>query len=147
VKKFAGYEPEQLHEYVDDGTMPNSRYMLESAIVGHRIVKAEIVESPNEYGYTFYNDRYFELTLDNGTRVRLANTADCCASTELKSFLLHPDKIDHIITGVGTTDGYNTWHIYADFGDVLEMDVEWSAGNTGYYVYGFTVKVMGVHGG
>jgi hypothetical protein len=47
----------------------------------------------------------------------------------------------HIITGVGTTDGYATWHIYADMGDVLELSVGWSCGNPFYYGYGFDISV------
>lgn len=77
------------------------------------------------------------LTLDNGRRVCLSDTNDCCAYTDLESFLLHPDKVDHVITGVGTTDGYSTWHIYADWGDILELKVGWSCGNPFYYGYGY----------
>jgi hypothetical protein len=71
----------------------------------------------------------------------LVGNGDCCAYTELESFLLHPELVDHIITGVGTTDGYNTWHIYADIGDVLELSVGWSSGNPFYYGYGFDIQV------
>jgi hypothetical protein len=49
--------------------------------------------------------------------------------------------VDHIILGVGTTDGYTTWHVYADAGDVLELAVGWSCGNPFYYGYGFTITV------
>lgn len=142
--KFAGYEVEELDpDWEDDGTMVNSKYNLEREVVGHRIVKAEMVSPPPEPNeYPSWQKEVLEITLDNGKRVHLIEEADCCAGTELKSFLLHPDKIDHIITGVGTTDKYNTWHIYADFGDVLEMQVEWSCGNPFYYAYGFTVKVL-----
>ncbi len=86
------------------------------------------------------------ITLDNGKRVELRNTDDCCAYTELSSFLLHPERVDHIITGVGTTDEYTTWHIYADMGDVLEFSVGWSCGNLGYYGYGFDIAVKELEG-
>jgi hypothetical protein len=108
------YVEEQLDQDYDDGTMH---------VVGHRIVSAE------RDGGTF------TITLDNGNRVELADTDDCCAYTDLESFLLHPERVDHIITGIGTTDGYTTWHIYADMGDVLELSVGWSAGNPFYYGY------------
>jgi hypothetical protein len=55
---------------------------------------------------------------------------------------LHPERVDHIITGVGTTGGYTTWHIYADMGDVLELSVGWSSGNPFYYGYGFDISVV-----
>lgn len=66
---------------------------------------------------------------------------DCCAYTNLDAFLLNPELVDHIITGVGTTDAYQTWHIYCDLGDVLKLDVGWSCGNPFYYGYGFDIKV------
>jgi hypothetical protein len=69
-------------------------------------------------------------------------SGDCCAYTELESFLLNPELVDHVITGVGTTDGYQTWHVYADMGDVLKLDVGWSCGNPFYYGYGFTIRVV-----
>ena len=72
----------------------------------------------------------------------LANTNDCCAYTELEAFLLHPERVDHIIMGVGTTDTYTRWHIYADLGDVLELTVGWSCGNPFYYGYGFDIDVV-----
>jgi hypothetical protein len=73
--------------------------------------------------------------------VRVRNDGDCCAYTELESFLLNVGNIDHVITGVGTTNGYTTWHVYADLGDVLEMQVGWSCGNPFYYGYGFQISV------
>lgn len=108
----------------ENGYMAVSRDELATAVVGHCIVSVE--------------DNV--ITLDNGKRVRMVEQADCCAYTELESFLLHPDRVDHIITGVGTTNGFDTWHIYADMGDVLELTVGWSAGS-GYYAYGFHIEV------
>ena len=84
------------------------------------------------------------ITLDDGRRVALRDTDDCCAYTELEAFLLHPERVDHIITGVGTTDGFTRWHIYADMGDVLELEVGWSCGNPFYYGYGFNITVESV---
>ncbi|MFF3312522.1 hypothetical protein [Streptomyces sp. NPDC002952] len=134
------YAHETLDEYDDDGTMPDNVDTLREAVVGHRIVKAERGEGRTDrWGYR--GSPPFVITLDNGKRVELRDTSDCCAGTELESFLLHPDRVDHIITGVGTTDGYTTWHVYADMGDVLELSVGWSCGNPFYYGYGFDISV------
>lgn len=113
-----------------DGVMHDSAKELEDLVVGHRIVAVERSD--------FYTT---VLSLDNGVRVRLKDTDDCCAYTDLITFVLHADKIDHIITGVSTEDDYQTWHIFADMGDVLELTVEWSEGS-GYYGYGFAIDVV-----
>jgi hypothetical protein len=134
------YPPEVLDDEEDDGTMPDNVNQLASAVVGHRIVSASKGRtSENAWGAT---EEVLRITLDNGRTVAMVPQGDCCAYTELESFLLHADQIEHIISGVGTTDGYTTWHIFADFGDVMEMKVGWSAGNTGYYVYGFDIQVI-----
>lgn len=132
------YPEEHLGPDDDDGTMPANVAELSEAVVGRRIVKAERGEVPSDY---YWNTTGLILTLDDGRRVKLGNTDDCCAYTELESFLLAPDAVEHVITGVGTTDGYTTWHIYADMGDVLQLQVAWSPGNPFYYGYGFTIKV------
>ena len=133
------YPKETLGEDADDGTMPDSLAALEQAVVGQRITSVEYnVPVPGKYDSTAIGT---VITLGSGKRVTLANTDDCCAYTELEYFLLHADRIDHVITGVGTTDGYSTWHIYADMGDVLEMSVQWSSGNPFYYAYGFAIEV------
>lgn len=135
------YEPETLGEDSDDGTMPGNVAELAEAVVGHRIVSvekdAEIPEAARSW-----RSSGTALTLDNGKRVFLADTDDCCAYTELEAFLLHLELIDHIITGVGTTDGFTQWHVYADMGDVLELTVGWSCGNPFYYGYGFAISVV-----
>ena len=125
---------------------------LASHVVGHRIVSVEKEMIPRRGWFSttaLGHERKEEalvLTLDTGRRVVLKDTDDCCAYTELKSFILNADKIDHIITGVGTTDGFEKWHIYADFGDVLELQVGWSCGNPFYYAYGFDIEVVDVDG-
>lgn len=126
------YAIETLGPDDDDGTMPDNVEELSRAVVGHRIVSAE---------RTADWDVPLVLTLDTGKRVTLRNTDDCCAYTVLSAFLLDPNGVDHIITGVGTTGGYTTWHIYADMGDVLTLSVEWSCGNPFYYGYGFNITV------
>lgn len=128
----------------DDGTMTENVERLADEVVGHRIVKAERVERPVNSWWDSVTEMAFAITLDNGKKVVLADTNDCCAYTGLDNFLLHADRIDHIITGVGTTGGFQRWHIYADLGDVLELEVGWSAGNPFYYGYGFEIDVVDV---
>lgn len=136
------YPPEVLSEDEDNGTMPESLEALRQAVVGHRIVSVEtgVTMTHPEYDWRD-NAKGTVITLDNGKRVRLIGESDCCAYTEVDAFLLHPELIDHIIMGVGTTGEYTTWHIYADLGDVLELTVGWSCGNPFYYGYGFTITV------
>lgn len=121
----------------DDGTMPENVDQLRQAVVGRRIVKTE-----QQRGRAGYYEGRFIITLDDGTQVRLRDRDDCCAFTELEAFLLHPERVDHVIMGVGTTEEYSRWHIYADLGDVLELTVGWSAGNPFYYGYGFEIDVV-----
>jgi hypothetical protein len=132
------YSEEFLDESCDDGTMPDSKAALEAAVVGRRIVAVENVsrEGWSEGGIT--------ITLDNGTKAEVRGSGDCCAYTDIEDFFLSPDSVDHVITGVGTTNGYTTWHIYADMGDVLKLSVDWSCGNPFYYGYGFKICVRGV---
>lgn len=124
-------------DYEDNGTMPDSLAALEAAVVGHRIVSIEKGKVENYWRMT---DATI-ITLDNGKKVVMIEEEDCCAYTEMSSFLLHPEMVDHMIMGVGTTDGFTTWHIYADAGDIAELSVSWSCGNPFYYGYGFTIKV------
>lgn len=139
------YAEEKLDPDDDDGTMVANVATLSEAVVGHRIVNvekgAQVRLNDDDDTYHWHGNTGTVITLDNGVRVGLINTDDCCAFTELETFLLHADKIDHIITGVGTTDGYTKWHIYADMGDVLELTVGWSCGNPFYYGYGFEIAV------
>lgn len=133
------YPEETLDSYDDDGTMPASREALEESLIGRRIVRAE---KGGERLEGYWNDAPdLTLILDNGKRVRLVGGDDCCAYTEVQDFLLNPNMVDHAITGVGTTDGYTSWHIFADKGDVMSLSVDWSCGNPFYYAYGFTIVV------
>lgn len=133
------YPEDVLGEEDDDGRMPENVAELAEAVVGQRIVSAEKGTIEGRY---WGSEEALILTLDDGTQVRLSDTEDCCAYTVLEQFLLHPDKVDHIITGVATTEGYTKWHIFADFGDVLELSVGWSCGNPFYYGYGFDISVV-----
>ena len=136
----------------DDGTMLENVQALEDQVVGHRIVDVTLTEVP---GYPDLSERMKELgfnpmvktitlTLDSGKVVELVDTEDCCAYTELEEFLTHVDMVNHVILGVGTTDEYTTWHIYADFGDIMTMRVGWSCGNPFFYAYGFDIRVKEV---
>jgi hypothetical protein len=136
------YPAEELGPDDDDGTMVDNVAALSSHVVGNRIVSVErnvSVPGPYEWSSATYGTA---LVLDNGKRVVLTGNDDCCAYTELEDVILNLDKIDHVITGVGTTGGYTTWHIYADLGDVAQLKVGWSCGNPFYYGYGFDITVL-----
>lgn len=126
------YPPEELDADSDNGTMPENVEALADAVIGRKIVLATRDADTHKT----------IIELDNGKRVVLRDTSDCCAYTELEDFLLNPDAVRHMILGVGTTEGYSRWHIFADFGDVMELKVGWSAGNPFYYGYGFDIEVV-----
>lgn len=136
------YEVETLGPGDDDGTMPQNVRALSEAVVGHRIVSVKKDVRLPEGTESYHGISGTALTLDNGKRVFLVDTSDCCALTELEAFLLHPERVDHVITGVGTTGKYTRWHIYADMDDVLELTVGWTCGNPFYYAYGFDILVV-----
>ncbi|MFC1418555.1 DUF7448 domain-containing protein [Streptacidiphilus cavernicola] len=143
MSSTVNYETEILSEDDDNGTMPNNVATLAEAVVGHRIVSVERgVPIPGADSWRGTSGT--ALTLDSGKRVFLADSSDCCAYTELEAFLLHADRIDHVVTGVGTTGGFTHWHVFADMGDVLELTVGWSCGNPFYYGYGFDITVIEV---
>jgi hypothetical protein len=136
------YVTEELDPDEDDGTMPGNVETLAEHVVGRRIVAVEKgVSVPSEYEWRGPVTGT-ALVLDNGKRVALVDTDDCCAYTELQNVVLHLDRIEHVIMGVGTTEGYTRWHIYADLGDVVELEVGWSCGNPFYYGYGFDISVQ-----
>jgi len=132
------YPADELSTDIDCGVMPENLQELRDAVIGHKIVSAEKKSIPGRW---YGTDNAFVLTLDIQKQVVMRNTNDCCAYTDLDNFLLHPELVDHVITGVDTTDGYEKWHIFADMGDVLELSVSWSAGNPFYYGYGFEIAV------
>lgn len=135
----------------DDGTMTENVQELRNVVVGRKIAKAEkrtltdseiaAIKSSEKY-FRDYHEEYLILELDNGHQVLLGDSSDCCAYTRLGQFMYNPAGVDHMILGVGTEDGFDTWHIYADFGDVMKLDVEWSCGNPFYYGYGFDIRVI-----
>lgn len=134
------YPTDSVGDDDDDGTMPASVETLGDHVIGHRIVSAE--ERAINTASSYWGKRQgLVLTLDTGVRVCVVDTGDCRAYTNLDEFLLHPERVDHVITGVATTDGYTKWHIFADLGDVLELSVGWSCGNPFYHSYGFDIFV------
>lgn len=135
------YPAEVLGEDDDNGTMPGSLESLGEAVIGHKIVSVEKGEIKTS---SYWTHTGLILTLDNGSKVEMIEVDECCAYTEVEEFFLNPHLVDHVIIGVGTTDGFNTWHIYADLGDVLKLKVGWSCGNPFYYGYGFDIKVKPV---
>lgn len=139
------YPEDQLNEdeyQEDDGTMPDNVQELENTLIGRKIVKAERETATYDNGYYDETRAGLVLTLDNGQRYIIADTNSCCAYTELQSFLLNPENIDHAITGVETQGGYTKWFILADMKHVLDLDVAWSCGNPFYYGYGFDIAVV-----
>ena len=141
---FKGYEVETLGSDDDCGVMPDNVDTLKEAVVGHKIVNVGIEKGDDDW--SCYGHKAVVLTLDNGKKVKLSGSDDCCAFTDAEALILDITKIDHIITGVGTPNGYDTWHIYCDLGDVLQLQVAWSCGNPFYYGYGFTITVEDVDG-
>ena len=122
----------------DDGTMTESAKMLQSAIVGRRIISAEKRHISGKYSWD--SGEYLVLGLDNQTEVILREEGDCCAFTQVDFFKLI--DTEHVITSVGTSDGFQKWYIYAENNPVLEMGVDWSCGNPFYYGYGFSIQVV-----
>ena len=137
---MTNYPEELLDSEEDNGSMVSSKERLAEAVVGHKIVKVERGgEAFDGFGAPLNDD--LVITLDNGQQVEMMGGGDCCAYTDVEAFLLNPELVDHVITGVGTTKGYTVWHIYADAGDVLKLTVGWSCGNPFYYGYGFDIRV------
>lgn len=137
--------------YEDNGTMTQSAEDLQKALIGKKIVavekrdftdaeKAIITRENNGYYPYLYTGTKTFLTLSDQTVAVLVEFSDCCAYTSLDVFKLL--DTDHAITGVGTTDGFNTWFIYAEDSVVATADVSWSCGNPFYYAYGFEIKVL-----
>ena len=142
----AGHAGEGMYE-VDDGTMLESVEALKEAIVGHRIVKVERegltpLRPEDEDRWFWAGNPALNLTLDDGTVVQMQEYGDCCAYTDLRNVIEHLPTMDHIITNVtAVEDDFERWHILADFGEVLELEVGWSCGNPFYYGYGFSITV------
>ena len=142
--KYIFTPTEVLSEDADDGTIVDNVAHLAESVVGRRIVKVEGLGGTRRS--SVYSAPQLRITLDTGATVELAGTADCCAGTDLESFLWNAKAVDHIITGIRTENGYGKWSIFADFGDVLELTVDWGCGNPFYYGYGFEITVKNPDG-
>lgn len=127
----------------DDGTMPENVKELENLVVGHKIVNAEKIGKSSVWSWQT-DKRVLRLTLDDGRKFDIVNTDDCCAVTEVESWILHPENVDNVITSVETENGFTKWHVLADGNDVLTMNVAWSCGNPFYYSYGFHYRIVEV---
>ena len=114
--------------------MDESVKALEDAVVGRSIVNFEKVR--DDYGCGVYM-----ATLDNGKRVRIADTWECCAGTDIVGFLFDASKKNNIITKVKVEEDYTRWYVMAEMDVVLDLNVSWTEGS-GYYTYGFEIKVM-----
>ena len=81
------------------------------------------------------------IVLDNGKRVVVEDTSDCCAYAEVLEFLFNADKVDHVITDVSLNSGGYEINIVADMDDVLALRIRWSEGSGWGYSFGFKIKV------
>lgn len=114
---------------------------LRDAVVGHRIVKAEMRTVHSDLGrYGAYDEYGLVITLDNGKEVVMCDTSDCCAYTGVNSFLMSEGFPNHVITSVRAENNYFEWFILAEGIPVMTLDVGWSEGS-GYYSYGFSISV------
>lgn len=140
VTPSSRYEIEVFPEdsWDDDGTMTESAKTLQNAVVGHRIISAEKRYFSEKYSWE--SGERLVLSLDNQTEVVLREEGDCCAYTSVDIFKLIDTQ--HVITSVGTNEGFQKWYIYAENNPVFEMDVSWSCGNPFYYGYGFSIQVV-----
>jgi hypothetical protein len=136
-------------EKEDNGTMPKNVSDFAEQIVGHRIVEVltkSTVDGVQINGWDAPRDFKGRVdtvfVLDNGRKVGLDAGGDCCAFTGMREVIQHLPSVDHIITAVRPETDYETWHIVADFGDVMDLLVDWSPGNPFYYGYGFDIIVQ-----
>jgi hypothetical protein len=133
----------------DDGTMPTNVKQLAETVVGHKIVSVEkgpvtIPDGTEDRFYRYGKGTGLLLTLDDGRKVAMLDSSDCCAFTDIANYVERIAEYPHVITGVGTTDRFTKWHIYGELGDVMGIEVAWSPGNPFYYGYGFDIVVWDV---
>jgi hypothetical protein len=116
----------------ENDVMPGNCKEFADNIIGHKITEVD-----------FSGGRYSgeaSFTLDNGKKVTLHATSDCCAGTDVYDLIQKLPTLDHVITAVKPSKDYTVWHIMAGMNEVLELGVSWSAGS-GYYMYGFNIEV------
>lgn len=116
---YAGIEQEELAD------------RLREVVIGRKLVSVE--------GET--------ITLDNGTRIKISGSSDCCAWGD--ATLGKIVDSEHVITGVRSVDDGKkseaTVFLMTDAGSAMEIAQEWDESN-GYYFYGlyFTVTAADV---
>lgn len=126
------YPPASGDSYDENDVMPGNCEEFANSVIGHKIVETD-----------FSGGRYSgeaSFTLDNGKKVILHATSDCCAGTDVYDVIQKLPTLDHVITAVKPSGDYTKWHIMAGMNEVLELGVSWSAGS-GYYMYGFNIEV------
>lgn len=135
------YDDESDSDYEAE-VMGDNAKLLESEVVGHRIVEVR-----KGYDYETYwdksqahSDSGVTFVLDNGTEVALQSTNDCCAYTDVRDFEFLT-KTDNVVTSVTTQDNFEQWYIYAAEVPVVSLGVDWSPGNPYYYGFGFDIAV------
>lgn len=82
------------------------------------------------------------VTLDNGTKIRIEGSSDCCAWGDATIGKIIDSE--HVITGVqsvdGDAEGSATVFLMTDAGTAMEIAQEWDESN-GYYFYGLYLTV------
>lgn len=124
------YPPASAESNDENDVMPGNVEEFANAVIGHKIVK---YAQDNRTGDV-------RFILDNGNVVRLRETGDCCAGTDMRDIMQMLPDIDHVITRVKPNADYTEWYIMAGMDELLKLEVGWSAG-TGYYMYGFIIEV------
>lgn len=135
------YDDEEDSEYEAE-VMGGSAEELQNAVIGHRIVSVEKLDREKYPGGSYsWRLTGVVLTLDDGTRVEVVDTDDCCAYTSIEQYQFLADT-DNAVTSVTTEDGFSKWFIYAGGVPVVSMDVGWSPGNPYFYGFGFEINVQ-----
>lgn len=87
------------------------------------------------------------ITLDNGTKISIEGSSDCCAWGDATIGKIIDSE--HVITGVRSVDDGDpnkaTVFLMTDAGSAMEISQEWEESN-GYYFYGLYFTVTEVSG-
>lgn len=87
------------------------------------------------------------VTLDNGTKIRIEGSSDCCAWGDATIGKIIDSE--HVITGVQSVDGEGDYpnsasvFLMTDAGTAMEIAQKWDESN-GYYFYGLYLTVTEV---
>ncbi|RZU64900.1 hypothetical protein EV379_1211 [Microterricola gilva] len=126
-----------MSENKTESYFEETRVELSAAVVGQRIVKAEVDRSGRE--------DELKLMLESGREVAVSGWGSCCAWAGVGEILLDLQNVEHVITSVEATGGDGVgsgekWFILANLDQVLGFETDASEG-TGYYGYGLSVNV------